>query len=114
MFSDCEGNCKWTSTTNCWTKPSTLKKKTKMGEENKSIKREREDEDEEILEDRDDFPVVIRESSNAVLQNKLEMLIQEESALLSILSRLRSHQRTLQLEQNKLTELYENKMKERE
>jgi len=42
------------------------------------------------------------------------MLRQEEGALLSLLSRLRSHQRTLQLEQNKLNEIYENKIKERE
>ncbi|KAL7076244.1 hypothetical protein ACQ4LE_004446 [Meloidogyne hapla] len=90
-----------------------------MEEANLPIKREREDEDgREGTRDDGDAPVVVAGESNlstsTVLQNKLDMLRQEESALLSLLSRLRSQQRTLQLEQNKLNDIYENKIRERE
>uniref|UniRef100_A0A914KJX2 Uncharacterized protein n=1 Tax=Meloidogyne incognita TaxID=6306 RepID=A0A914KJX2_MELIC len=89
-----------------------------MEKSNLAVKRERQEEDNEHDEVRENgqpaVAVETNSSSTAVLRNKLDMLRQEEGALLSLLSRLRSHQRTLQLEQNKLNEIYENKIKERE
>nr|CAD2134694.1 unnamed protein product [Meloidogyne enterolobii] len=89
-----------------------------MEESNLPVKRERQEEDNGNDEVREDGEPAVADATNssptAVLKNKLDMLRQEEGALLSLLSRLRSHQRTLQLEQNKLNEIYENKIKERE
>ncbi|CAK5117757.1 unnamed protein product [Meloidogyne enterolobii] len=89
-----------------------------MEESNLPVKRERQEEDNEHEEVREDGEPAVADATNssptAVLKNKLDMLRQEEGALLSLLSRLRSHQRTLQLEQNKLTEIYENKIRERD
>ncbi|CAK5114837.1 unnamed protein product [Meloidogyne enterolobii] len=88
-----------------------------MEESNLPVKREPQQENNEHDEVRDAGPAVAdttNSSPTAVPQNKLDMLRQEEGALLSLLSRLRSHQRTLQLEQNKLNEIYENKIKERD
>uniref|UniRef100_A0A915MXU5 Uncharacterized protein n=1 Tax=Meloidogyne javanica TaxID=6303 RepID=A0A915MXU5_MELJA len=68
-----------------------------MEKSNLPVKRERQEEDNEHDEVRENgqpaVAVETNSSSTAVLRNKLDMLRQEEGALLSLLSRLRSHQR---------------------
>lgn len=46
------------------------------------------------------------------LRHKVTALQHEERALLSLLTQLRSHHRTLQLEQVRLNQLYEEKIKD--
>uniref|UniRef100_A0A914HUQ7 Uncharacterized protein n=1 Tax=Globodera rostochiensis TaxID=31243 RepID=A0A914HUQ7_GLORO len=51
------------------------------------------------------------DASEEVLQRKLTAKQHEERALLSLISRLRSHQRTLQLEKVRLDQFYEESIK---
>ncbi|KAL3120575.1 hypothetical protein niasHT_007867 [Heterodera trifolii] len=53
----------------------------------------------------------LNEDSEEALQRKLTALQHEERALLSLISRLRSHQRTLQLEKARLDKFYEESIK---